>query len=409
MSINWAERERDTNRLVRVVARHVFNTNSTSPENVFGLAKLAWITNSYEGDNPAYIESTKIPALGNALSINFAGHSLDEVAQQCVAITGSTEIGGLVRRHTGFTNFYGAYRNSVRGWIEEHHKELEQLFFAAFQATSIGDRRKLIARLECLPGIPKANHPEQLMKAEYFVTPALFSLDPDVCFPLINGNEWVQNVLVSLNVVGSSLSNQFAAMSGMIGESGISDAADLDQVGRAMGRDAVDFVRTSTRAPTKRLLARKDTKTVTQLSLKDESDVDVISRSGKRVHRRLHNQLTNAFLDVMEDYLLIEGDSEDCMFDVLVKNYDGEKNDLLVETKSTTNSANIRMAVGQLYHYWYVIGGDVDEAHLAILLPSMPESRDRLFLSAMGIGVLWFECGKLVTSDDWLAHLANES
>ena len=60
MSANWAERERDTNRLVRAIAKYFFENDQVAPEKLYALGKLTWITRSYEGDNPAYIASTKL-------------------------------------------------------------------------------------------------------------------------------------------------------------------------------------------------------------------------------------------------------------------------------------------------------------------------------------------------------------
>lgn len=408
MSANWAERERDTNRLVRAIADHLFERDQLAPENLYGLAKLTWITSSYEGDNPAYITSTKIPALGEALGVRFGNQSLPDVARNCRDITGSDQIEQLILRHTGFTNFYKAYRNSVRGWIDENHDDLIVLFREAYRASDRESRLGVVNRVGRMPGIPKANHPEQLMRAEYFVTPVLFSLDSDVGFPLINGNEWVRNVLAALNVTGASLMDQFVAMSEMIGQSGIVDAADLDQVGRAMGNRAVDFIRTPTKTPTKALLGKKETNLEKELPLKDESDVEVIMNSGSKLQRRKHNALTNAFRDALGEYALVEGATPECMFDVLVKNYDGSGNDLLVEAKSSTESANLRMAIGQLYHYWYSLGNDLDDTHLAVLLPHKPSEVDMGFLRAMGVGLMWVENEALQTSDEWLAHLARE-
>ena len=147
-----------------------------------------------------------------------------------------------------------------------------------------------MATLTDMSGIPKANHPEVLMRSEYYVTPVLFSLDPKLHLPLINGNEWVQNVLAALDVTDSSLEDQFLAMTRMLGHSGIEDAADLDQVGRAMGKGTIDFVRTETKPPTKALLRRKETRSEKSLQLKDEADIQIIQKAGRQTQRRKHNE-----------------------------------------------------------------------------------------------------------------------
>ena len=97
------------------------------------------------------------------------------------------------------------------------------------------------------------------------------------------------------------------------------------------------------------------------------------------------------------------------MFDVLVKSYDGHGNDLLIEAKNSAESANVRMAVGQLYHYWFGLGNDVEETHIAVLVPDKPSDDVMRFLHKMEIGLFWFQSGQLVTNDDWLVHLVGKS
>ena len=409
MSANWAERERDTNRLVRAIAKYLFENDKVVPEKLYALGKLTWITKSYEGDNPSYIASTKIPALGEALGVEVGRCALPEVARMCSRAMNSSDVEQLILRHTGFTNFYSAYRNSVRGWVEDNFETLADLYGRAYRASGLDDRRQIMTTLTDMSGIPKANHPEVLMRSEYYVTPVLFSLDPKLHLPLINGNEWVQNVLAALDVTDSSLEDQFRAMTRMLGHSGIEDAADLDQVGRAMGKRAIDFVRTETKPPTKALLRRKETRSEKPLQLKDEADIQIIQKGGHQTQRRKHNELTNALQNALGDYTLVEGVSADCMFDVLVKSYDEDGNDLLIEAKNSAESANIRMAIGQLYHYWFGLGNDVKETHVAVLVPDKPSDDVIRFLRQMEIGLFWFQSGQLVTNDDWLVHLAGNS
>lgn len=93
------------------------------------------------------------------------------------------------------------------------------------------------------------------------------------------------------------------------------------------------------------------------------------------------------------------------MFDVLVTSYDKAKNDLLVEVKSSIESAHVRMAVGQIFHYSFVLKDNKDP-HLAILLPHQPSAEIVSFLQSRRIGLLWFENHKLCTEDSWLACIA---
>ena len=56
----------------------------------------------------------------------------------------SPDVEQLILRHTGFTNFYSAYRNSVRGWVEDNFETLADLYGRAYSASGLDDRRQLV-------------------------------------------------------------------------------------------------------------------------------------------------------------------------------------------------------------------------------------------------------------------------
>lgn len=404
MAEDWAKRQRHTNRLARRLAGHLFARRNITAQKLYGLSKLAWITNGYEGKDAAYISSTKIPALDNVLGIDFSQESLEGVAKIIAKEFDDRSLIGLVKGHSGFTNFYKAYRNSVSLWVEDNYSILLPLYKAAYNAKDEKARLKIVKAITKLPGIPKANHPEQLMKPEYFLTPAFFMLDSKIRFPLINGNEWVQRLLGSLNVADSDLVSQYRAMVELYGKGGIRDAADLDQI----GRDLPDFLNTDNRTATKKLLEKKKTTSDGELPLKDEADVEAIRKSGTVMHRRIHNQLTNKIKNSLTKFTLLEGRSDTCMFDVLVKKYNRKGNDLLIEVKSSIEQPHIRMAVGQLFDYWYTLKGD-EEPQIAVLLPEHPGKDVVSFLQWIDVGLMWFEEDRLCTKDSWLEHLAYRS
>lgn len=403
MSVDWANRQRKTNYLVRRIADYIFNQPEITPSQIYGLSKLSWITNSYEGENASYIASTKIPALGNIFNKDYKSLSLEQVAQDIAVIINDPSIVKMVKEQTGFTNFYNAYRNTSLEWVDSNFKTLLPIYKAAYVAKSDRDRKKLIQAIQKTPGIPKANYPEQLMKSEYFLTPAFFMLDKEIKFPLINGNEGVKNLLKALEVQGDDLLKQYASMVELYGTSGIEDAADLDQV----GGNLPDFIETKKKKAKKGLLKSKETKNVNMLPLKDEEDVEVIRKTGTITQRKVHNQLTNMIISSLSNYTLLEGRDNSCMFDVLVQKYN-QKQDLIIEVKSSIEKPNIRMAVGQLFDYWYGLKGN-EYPHIAILLPEAPDSECTNFLEWMHVGLMWFEKDQLHTSTEWLGELTIKS
>lgn len=404
MSVDWANRQRNTNYMVRRIAGFIFEQpEEVTPSQLYGLSKLSWITNSYEGENASYITSTKIPALEDIFSRDYKPLSLEQVSQDIAIILKDSSIATMVQEHTGFTNFYKAYRNSSLAWVEANFDTLLPMYKSAYAAKNNSDRKRLIQAIQRTPGIPKANHEEQLMKPEYFLTPAFFMLDKEIKFPLINGNEGVKNLLKALDVHRDDLLKQYTSMVKLYGTGGIEDAADLDQV----GSDLPDFIETERGKAKKGLLKAKETKNKSKLPLKDEEDVEVIRKAGTIKQRKIHNQLTNMIRTSLSNYTLLEGRDNSCMFDVLVQKYN-QKQDLIIEVKSSLEKPNIRMAVGQLFDYWYGLKGD-EKPHIAILLPEAPDGENTKFLEWMDIGLMWFEKDQLQTSTEWLKQLAIKS
>lgn len=396
MSEEWAERQRRTNKLVRLIASHILKRGSVLPNQLYGLCKLTWITNSYIEQDAAYIRSTKIPALSQIFSIDYSGASLIEVATDISDILEEESAKVLISSHTGFTNFYKAYRNSCGEWIDRNFHALFPLFELSYKLESDEQGLTIIREIEKLPGIPKPNQKDQLMQPEYLLTPAFFALDRRIRFPLINGNEGVRKLLSALKVIRAPLHEQYMRMISLYGTGGINDAADLDQA----GQDLPDFVAIAGRTPTKKFLETKPV-SGTELSLKDESDIESLLQARTVTNKREHNKLTNKFKNSLTEYTLLEGSNKNAMFDVLVQNYDSDKTDLLVEVKSSVEIAHIRMAVGQLFDYWFFIKGDA-EPNLAILLPTVPDDKVKQLLAWLEIGILWFSDEELKTSSDWL-------
>lgn len=389
MSEEWAERQRQTNRLARRLASHVFAKNEVDAQQIYGLSRLGWITGG--SNTTAYITSTKIPALGDIVGVDLSNRNLEQAAGVVAKKFNDDTLFELVLRPSGFTNFYNAYRNSARIYIQRNYSRLLSLYRAAYEIKNEEERLRIIGEIADLPGIPMANDPKKAMKPECFLTPAFFILDPEIRFPIINGNNGVKSLLRSLDAHHFDLVSQYNAMISMYGRCGIEDAADLDQI----KSDLADFL------STKKLLKAKDAESDNSLTLKDEADVIAIGDARSLIHRRIHNQLTNLLVDCLKGFTLLEGQKDSCMYDALVKNYDGNKNDLLIEVKSSVESPHIRMAVGQLFNYWYELKGDEDH-HLAILLSDRPKKDAERFLKWLHIGLMWFESNQLCTNDDWL-------
>lgn len=398
MSVDWANRQRRTNRLIRLIAGHILAGKSVSARQLYGLCQLTWITQGgYDDTNISYIQSTKIPGLGHAFKQDYGSWALERIATDVGATTGSAELANLITSHTGFTNFYKAYRLSCFGWIEKHHEAIRSIFGAALNINNDSDRRTIAEAIGELPGIPRANTHGSLMGPERLLTPVVFSLDRQIQFPLINGNSGVKALLSALKVPKAPLGEQLEKLITLYGQGGIIDAADLDQI----GQDLPDFLINPILGPAKQLLAVQPTEG-NALPLKDDNDLVVLLEATVVTQRRLHNQLTNLLRTLLSKHTLLEGMRLTARYDVLVKNYNG--GDLLIEVKSSIEPPSIRLAIGQLFDYWYRTKGDTSLV-AAILTPEKPAQETIDLLNWLKIGILWSDEGQLCTATSWLEEL----
>jgi len=208
----------------------------------------------------------------------------------------------------------------------------------------------------------------------------------------LNGRPGVRPLLSKRGVRSATLSDQFDNLVSLYGTKGVSDAADLDVLASNPARlkAVIDARRIET-------LLRVKLTVGNELPLKDEGDIKVIREALILSRRRTHNRLTNALEELLTGHTLREGNEPSAMYDVLIENYDGRNSDLLVEVKGSAHPAEVRMAIGQLYAYWFALKGDCDP-NLALLLPSAPEAQLANLLRWLGIGVLWFSGRSLHSS-----------
>lgn len=127
------------------------------------------------------------------------------------------------------------------------------------------------------------------------------------------------------------------------------------------------------------------------LDIKDEKDLAVLSVARTLQMQRLHNAMTNALLyTVGGRKAVFEGNRQEAMFDALILDYKGPKKDLLIEVKSSTNIADVRLAIGQLLDYRRFVNRP-DATDLAVLLPEEPDAHVCELLRTCDILLLWFE------------------
>lgn len=374
MSTEWKERQRRTNRLVRYCCAYILSTGELNATKIRALCQLTWITKSEDIKSTAYVQSAKKPALGTIFESDYAGYSLKQVAEDIKNKTNDDLpfVLEMVENHTGFTNYYNSYRNSCLRWIQRYFRRIEPMISSAFSLTSHADASKLAAAIDRLPQIPNPSGSQSMAPAN-LLTPLFFSLDERLRFPVINKADHITGLLKELGVGSSSLVDRHNALVGLIGEGEIEDAVDLDCM-RGLPQSESESAPTSDGKP---------------LTIKDEADYKVLKKNTSIIAKRVHNSLTNSLISYGEEKGLevVEGDDKSCRFDALIKGF-LNKQDMLIEAKSSTERADVRMAIGQLYDYRRVLADD--SIKMGVLLPSEPDQEVKSLLEYAGIYLLYF-------------------
>ncbi|HEX3665382.1 MAG TPA: hypothetical protein VHU23_09135 [Rhizomicrobium sp.] len=161
MGGNFAERERQTNRLVRAVAAWLFSQKHIQPVQLFGLVWLTWTTASHVNED-TYVRSVKIPALGQIFGRDYSRSNLAEAAQDVSRQMADAKVEALVMGETGFSNIYNAYRNSSFDWMRAHFRKVLPIAKAAYHLKSDVQGRSLAERIDDLPQIRKPDQPSVL-------------------------------------------------------------------------------------------------------------------------------------------------------------------------------------------------------------------------------------------------------
>jgi len=392
MSQTWKRRQRATRALVSSIADSLLSKGNVSSDQLYGLCKLTWITADFQGNDAGYIASTKLPALKHIFGDEIPRGDLSTAATIVAQQLGERNVAKLVRGHTGITNFRNAYRNTSHIWLEENRIIVIEIIRRARRLKSDAEGAKLAAMIDGLPGIARTiGDVKSLRKAAGLLTPVVFALDPRFRFPMINGNPGVRKLLKQAGVSGSGLIEQHDMMVAMLGRRGIKDAGDLDLYGQKL----LEIQTGSSAVLTKKL------EQGSSLKVKDDRDVEVIAKARTIERKRLHNRMTNSFRDLYKEaYTLTEGNKGAAMYDVEVEAFNG-KDRLLIEAKSSTDEADVRMAIGQLFAYSYHLKRSDDDCQ-AVLLPQRPNQTIMGLIDSLEMGLMWFEDDSVVTETKWL-------
>lgn len=393
---NWVQQERDTNRLVSACADYLMQRDKILGEQLHALCRLTWIT----ANQNTSVTSTKLPALQTIFGAHMDASTPEDAAKSIGKVLGVKS--SRVSADTGFSNFYNAYRNSSLIWVKQHRAEIERLVRAARHLKTDAEARVLAGVIGDMPAIPKPKPESPTIHAEQLLTPLLFALDPRLRFPVINGRKQIKKLLRMRGVREAALAVQFDTMVELIGTNGWKDAADVDS---ALSEDADIAVFATPGQPATLIKVSQPLQSKPtagkNLTVKDEADQTSISAERTNTKRRLHNKMTNRLLDLFgEEYECKEGCSHDALYDVMVvaygENEGGSPDDLLIEVKSSSEEAHVRMAIGQLFAYSHRLRPKV-EYTAAVLLPEEPNDRVKSLLRWLDFGCLWYADNRLTS------------
>lgn len=359
------QRHQRTAQLVRIAYDQISRKSSISPEKIYALCQLTWL------------DGKKAPHLWVLWDKEGIAPKSDD---GLVNTKFPEQVVRQINLGIGIANFYKAYRNSSLDWIRANYKKISLLLNRAANIKTDSDAVQIGIEISKLPGIPKMNHPENKMNPVSLLSPLFACVDKRLRFPFINKNENVVELHKNVGISNKSLSEQIRTLCGLIGQYGVKDSLMLDVIGHKLQFSSIKTDRSKL----------KKSEIYKELSYKEDSDIEYFRKSKQATLTRLHNTMTNAFLEISRQLgKQIRVGNKSNMYDILVLNYNDKGRDLLVEAKSAVNRPDIRLAIGQLYDYRRGLSKR-PVTDLAVLLPSKPASDEFLFLEDVGIGVLWF-------------------
>jgi len=349
---------------------------------VWNLVRLCWITKSPDHAKVTdHWKRYKAPALGRlVLRKNITIHA-DLIST--IDNAGFPEKVRLAaRQHTGFVAFRGPCKKSSLNWCRNHARVLRRIIAGILDQKPHSDKSRLAIAAE-LDQLPHVDSPTGAtnVSPQVFLAPLLACLDPQKRFPVINGREAVQRLLRSLSVPRTDLTTQVKSMINLIGHFGLTDSFMID----VLADEIIDL------GP---MLAKLQGETVapaegSPLPPYDEAEREAVRKSETTTYRARHDKMTNKLRQLLKSLKPKRGTAADCRYDVLLKNYDANGRDLLIEVKPDPDKGSLRIAIGQLFDYRRFLPKQA-ATDLAVLTISQPPTNYLDLLNELQITAIWF-------------------
>lgn len=377
----WLARERRTGKLVRACYVRRLQGKTPTADQLHALCRLTWITKGAD-DIADNTHSVVTPALSTLLNLDLASSDPNSLGTELRAEGIPEDICQPASGGVGFVNFYAAFRNTSRDWIAQNKQTIWAVFQAVAEATTDDEVRHAYAQVEALPPLPRRNAGD--MPCFNLLTPVLACLDRRERSPIINSREDVKRRLARLGLSNATLVEQYVGLKGLIGQAGIDGAFALDTASEEAIEKALKKAGGGKPRPKLAPTAGKP------LAERHDDDLEYLRSTDLVAMRKRHNRMTNALRTICEKLRLVveEGSEQTCLFDALVRAYQGTERHLLIEVKTETSPPFCRMAVGQLLDYRRHLP-DAAAIDLAVLLPEKPPKEAADFFGYVGVSVLW--------------------
>lgn len=376
-------RERRTGQLVRACYAKYVKGRSPRAELLHALCRVTWIT-KYRGEVTDNTRSVIAPALSVLVGEELDATTPAELSALLKKLKVPDVIWKTASREVGFVNFYAAFRNSCLEWLKVNRLAVAEVAGSVFGAERDPEVHNAYAIVGRLPRLPRKNAGN--LPAFNLLTPVLACLDHRERAPIINSRAEVRRRLRRLNLANGALVEQFEGLKGLIGQGGIDGAFALDTASDEQFETA--FLKKRTRS-----FANVAGKTK-PLGERNDRDAEYLRRTDAVKMRHRHNKMTNALVGICKDLGLDieEGWDHMCFFDARILNYIDTGRHLLIEVKTETSPAFLRLAVGQLLDYRRHLT-DRAATDLAVLMPRRPSEDMGRFLGDVRVKVMWFVRG----------------
>jgi len=375
---DWYKTHQNTAALLQAVTASL-DVENLSGDAMWQLMRLTWVTNNAHGVSPNHWQTLKVPALaslfGKRVDIR------DDPATTIRAMGLPAKIESAAILETGAVNFRRVWRNTARPWCGENGNALRAIIRAATRrGMSQEERVALAARIEKLPHIPSPNSKANA-RAVLAVSPIVAFLDPQRRFPIINGRPEVAQLLAKLGLTNRGLEDQVHHLTGLVGKFGVEDAFLLD----IFAKEISELVTEAGPAQP----PNTGHKSETHLPDYDVDERLATQKATTVVYQNRHNKMTKALKQLFEGYELVTSYDHDCNYDVLVKDYDQNLRDLLIEAKPDPDKGAIRIAIGQLLDYRRFLNRPA-ATDSAVLTISPPSKSHIDLLEELQITAIWY-------------------